>query len=561
MIQDVYDPLEKYRDEFKENFSRLAREKFEELAEKSGVDISANRKTIKELKSAEETARAEKTKLFFKGLLIFALIAGAAAAGYFAYSRGATQQGVLSGAACAACLVCLYFAFKFYSKTSKFIDELKFKIRMLERVAWAQMQPLNELYTWDIPVKLIEKTVPRLAFDPYFTASRLSDLKRQFGWSDSFNEGKSILFAQSGAINGNAFALGEYVEQKWGSKTYYGYKTIHWTEWQTGSDGKRHLVSRSQTLKAELTKPIPIYPKEKILIYGNDAAPNLSFSRKPSSLSNGSGMINSMRKKMELRRLKKFSQNLDDDSQYTLMSNHEFETLFHAKDRTNEVEFRLLFTALAQTQILRLMKDTSIGYGDDFAFTKRGKINMLFPAHLTGAPIDTDPARFRSFDFDAAKSFFLSFNEKYFKDVYFAFAPILSIPLYQQTRTHEDIYKEATGAAASFWELEAIANFHGEEKFRHPQSATQAILKASRVGGEGEVEITAYSYKGERRVEYVSVFGGDGRLHSVAVEWVEYLPISKTSKISVSEAAGNQAPPKKFAGRSILRRGIYSMLG
>ncbi|MBQ6535021.1 MAG: hypothetical protein IJI37_07595, partial [Opitutales bacterium] len=349
MIQDVYDPLEKYRDEFKEKFALLAREKFKELADKSHVDTEINKAAVGAINAVKKKISSEKLKRFFKGLLIFLLIAGAAAGGIFAYNFGARGEGILSGAGGALCLISLIFAFKFYFKSSKRIKELQAEADKLTDEAWGQMRPLNDLYTWDIPVKLIEKTVPRLAFDPYFTASRLDDLKRQFGWSDSFNENKSILFAQSGEINGNAFAIGEYIEQTWGEETYYGSKTIHWTEWDTDSNGKRRLVRRSQTLTAEVTKPVPLYPAKKVLIYGNDAAPNLSFSREPSTLSNGGGVINSLRKKWELGRLKKFSQNLDDDSQYTLMSNHEFETLFNAKDRDNEVEFRLLFTALAQT--------------------------------------------------------------------------------------------------------------------------------------------------------------------------------------------------------------------
>ncbi|MBO7521315.1 MAG: hypothetical protein J6T16_03650, partial [Opitutales bacterium] len=549
------------RDEFREKFAQLARAKFDELAEKSGVDAEKNRLIINEINSSQEKISSEKTKLFFKGLLIFVLIIAAIAAGVCAYNFGGNADGILSGAGCALCVFGLFYAFKFYSKTSKLIETLKSKVARLESEAWAQMRPLNELYTWDIPVKLIEKTVPRLAFDPYFTASRLDDLRRQFGWDDSFNADKSILFAQSGVINGNAFALGEYMTQTWGAKTYYGHKTIHWSEWETGSDGKRHLVRKSQTLTAELTKPIPVYPTKKVLIYGNDAAPNLAFSREPSSLSNGSGMINSLRKKMELRRLKAFSQNLDDDSQYTLMSNHEFETLFHAKDRNNEVEFRLLFTALAQTQMLALMKDSDVGYGDDFSFVKQKKINMVFAKHLESSPIDTDPKHFRDFDFARAKENFLAFNEKYFKDVYFAFAPILSIPLYQQTRTREDIYKASAGEQSSFWEHEAIANFYGDHRFRHPQCATRSILKTSaisRENGISRIKVSARGFSANKRLSHVRCFGGDGRWHDVPVEWIEYLPVCADSEISVAEG---ENPPEEFGADALLRRGIYSALG
>lgn len=48
MIEDVYEPLKKYRDSFREKFSELTAQKFRELLEKSGVDFEANRKLVAE---------------------------------------------------------------------------------------------------------------------------------------------------------------------------------------------------------------------------------------------------------------------------------------------------------------------------------------------------------------------------------------------------------------------------------------------------------------------------------------------------------------------------------
>ena len=320
------------------------------------------------------------------------------------------------------------------------------------------MEPLNALYTWDIPVKLIQATVPRLEFDPYFTNERLWSLQRQYGWSDDFNRDKSILFAQSGLINGNPFVFGEYRYMKWEKHVYKGTKDISWTETERDSQGKIHTVTHHETLEATVTKPEPVYKSKKLLIYGNDAAPNLSFSRQPSDLSKGDeGLFSRMRKKHEIRKLQKFSQNLEDESQFTLMSNHDFEALFHAVDRDNEVEFRLLFTSLAQIQMLDLLKDKSVGYGDDFTFRKKKKINLLTSDHLDATSIDTDPRRFHDWDYDRAKENFQQLNENYFKNIYFSLAPLLAIPLYQQTRTHEEIWKDVLRGRESSFCLCSIA--------------------------------------------------------------------------------------------------------
>ena len=126
------------------------------------------------------------------------------------------------------------------------------------------------------------RLVPRLAFDPYFTAERLASLHGQFGWDDSFNDGKSIIFAQSGVINGNPFVFGHYLDMEWGEETYEGTKEISWTEWEEDENGRSRPVRRYETLHAHVTKPKPVYSEQKVLIYGNDAAPALSFTREPS---------------------------------------------------------------------------------------------------------------------------------------------------------------------------------------------------------------------------------------------------------------------------------------
>ena len=570
MIEDVYEPLAKYRDEFKTRFARLVREKFKALTKASQVDVSANRRLVAEIKKLEKAIQSQR----FKKLLLGCLMAVSFGAGIVALigailasDAGADNVGTWIFATVVGFAVGVLLIAPFRNVSQR-LKELEAELEAKMQEAWAQMEPLNRLYTWDITPKLIEATVPRIAFDPYFTADRLTSLHTQFGWDDDFNDGKSVIFAQSGTLNGNPFVFGQYLEMEWGEETYEGTKLISWVEWEQGPDGKQHSVHRSEVLHAYVTKPIPVYTEQKVLLYGNDAAPNLSFSRNPSGFSgDDAGFLDGLKKKWRLSRLKSFSRNLKDDSDFTLMSNHEFETWFHAKDRDNEVEFRLLFTPIAQTQMLQLMKDTKVGYGDDFSFIKQRKVNALFSAHLNKATIETDPARFRNWNYDDAFSTFIQFNEQYFKDAYFALAPILAIPLYQQMRTHEDI---ASGLVSfgepSFWEHEAIANYYGEKQFQHPRCITRSILKtqeAERDGGEVSIAVTAYGYRGEERVEYKRALGGDGNWHQVPVHWTEYLPVSRTSTFALSE---QQNPSESFQARMrkakspIYRRSLYSFL-
>ena len=567
MIEDVYEPLARYRDEFREKFSRLTQDKFKELTERSGVDVEANRRQVRLVRTLEAGLKSARWRRTLYGVLMTLGYLAAIALVFLAAKGAADVRFGFAAGAVAGLGLGVWMTFLFGS-AGKVVVRLELDFKQAKGRAWEQLQALNRLYSWDIPVKLIEATVPRLAFDPFFTARRLNDLKRIYGLEDAFNADKSVIFAQSGVINGNPFLFGEYLEMEWGSETYTGTLDIEWKETERDAEGKARTVTRYETLTATVEKPIPRYSKRKVLIYGNDAAPNLSFSRRPSGLAGaGEGFFASVRKRWRLSRLKAYARDLDDSSQFTLMSNHEFETLFHAKDRDHEVEFRLLFTALAQTQMLSLLKDKAVGYGDDFEFCKRRKLNYLVSRHLNENPIDTAPERFRDWDYDAAARNFQRFNEEYFRSVYFALAPVLAIPLYQQTRTHEEIWKGVVEAEeSSFWEHEAIANYYGAGHFAHPDCVTQSILKTrlvARRDAVSKVAVIACGYRGEARVEHKEVRGGDGKWHSVPVEWVEYLPVERTTDMYLSEASGSvRGFDEAYAASSaaVCRRAIRSFL-
>ena len=75
--------------------------------------------------------------------------------------------------------------------------------------------------------------------------------------------------------------------------------------------------------------------------------------------------------------------------------------------------------------------------------------------------------------------------------------------------------------------------------------------------------MTAHGYEGVTRIDYESVFGGDGHWHDVPVEWIEYLPVERTSDIYLSEKATPSDVFKNRAaasGESAYRRSILSFL-
>lgn len=557
-MDDIYEPLSRFRDELRDKHAENTAALFDELVATSGVDIPANAGTVsavRELESsiAGETSRRDRLKFANRLSVFLAIAAGVALVANIVCAVDSYEVGqpfldlaqsviVLLVGALGGGLSAKRFRPRLRNAESRIAD-LSGKRDAAERTAWEQMAPLNALFDWGLPARIIHQTAPRIEFDPYFTEGRLQDLRQTFGWDDTFNEGRSVIFSQSGEINGNPFVIAETLACHMRPKTYSGSLDISWTERVRDADGRSHLVTRHQTLHASVEKPAPDYETEKTLIYGNDAAPTLTFSREPSPLSGLSdNALSRFRLRSEIKRLEAYSRNLDDDSDYTIMANREFEALFHAVDRSDEVQFRLLFTPLAQRQMVALLRDNDVGYGDDFRFVKRGKVNFILPAHLRRLRIDTNPSQFQAYDAAEIRRRFLAFNADFFRGLYFALAPLLSIPLYQQTRTHETIYGTRALRASSFWEHEAIANFYGDAPFRPPECATRCILKteaAADPSGEGQtVNVTAHGYRGVPRTDYVRTFGGDGRFHDVPVPWTEYLPVSRTSPLRLLETDG-----------------------
>lgn len=552
MAEEIDNPLESYRDRYRLEFHQAAQEEFQRLLASSHVDARANARSAARIHDLEQRIQSVNGSHGLWSGLATVLVIGVIVGFFFAlYGCEANLEPQLfggGGGAIGALLLLLAWVVPHISRLNTLLATLRKEHDEELAVAWEQMKPLNDRYDWDLTTRLIRRVCPILDFDPYFTAGRLEELEKHFDWSSEFNtDTRSILFSQTGNIVGNPFAFGEYLEQGWATEVYTGTLLIEWTERERGPDGKTYTVTKSEVLVATVEAPKPVYGTRKFLIYGNDAAPELCFTRAPSGLADsGDGWFDNLRKSRELKKLKKLSENLDDDLGYTLMSNHDFELLFHCTDRTDEIQFRLLFTPLAMQQMVALLKDKEhLGYGDCFHFHKCMRCNLILPHQMDDFSLSTDPAIYRHYDLKAAEEFFIAHNCEYFRQIYFSMAPLLCIPLYQQHRSVRTIYGYQPGDESSFWEHEAMANYLGEEHFKNPRSVTTNILKTRRVrrkDSTSTVEVTAHGFRSVRHVEHITKWGGDGRAHSVPVEWFEYLPVEGSADIELCEQHPMQNP-------------------
>ena len=549
MEDEILEPLESYNKLYKNKFNDVTVNYFDELVKTSQINVEENRKTVKEIKEKQALLEKKKKKRFWinfaKAVLIIIsailLIVAGIITGASSNNTLKVVMWVIAGIVTFVSLLMIFlWLARLTLKLASEIDQLKKEIEELIALAWRQMAPLNALYDWNIPALLIEKTIPLFQMDKHFDSKKYYYMNKKYGLDANDDMNVSTYYVQSGSVLGNPFLLCKDFRMDMGFKVYTGQITIHWTTTVHTKDGTR-TVHHSQVLRASIKKEAPFYSYVTYLIYGNDAAPKLTFSRMPS---NGSNLNDKQLKKF----IKKGAKDLDARQKHDLMDNDpktnftrlgndEFEVLFGGTDRNNELEYRLLFTPLAQKNMLKLIKEGP--FKDDFSFVKEKELNYIQSMHSQSFDYQANPMMFVSYDHDAARKFFIDYNNNYFKNFFFEIAPLMSIPLYQQHKSIEYIYGEDYDANLSTYEHEAMANRFNPNDLKHKRAATPNIYKTRLVSKNNKTDrvvVIANSFAAERRVTYVTKLGGDGHLHTIPVRWIEYIPVFKETEMSVEES-------------------------
>ncbi|MBQ7969202.1 MAG: hypothetical protein IJ292_05205 [Clostridia bacterium] len=510
----IYNPLEEFEQKFKDLHLEKTTQFFEKLSEKSKVDIEKNRETVRLYNEYKLNLSKLKKKLTWLKVLRVIM-----------------------------CITVLLIPLVIWKTTPKIkalkteIEEADKKAEELLKEAYAQMLPLNSLFTDRDALNIIESVVPLIDFANCFTAEQEADMMINYDFDAHRSVDNSTLDMLAGKYNDNPFLFENKLIHTMGTETYYGQRTIHWTETYRDSEGKLRTRHRSETLRASVTKPKPFYNTQVELNYCSQGGPDLSFSRDASHLQTKSERELERHIKRGGKKLKKKTDKaIKSSGDFMSMSNTDFEVLFDALDRDNEVQFRTLFTPLAQTNMEDLILSKN-GYGDDFNFFKTKRTNKIVSNHSQGRAINLLANTFMSYSYDIIKENFIGKNADFFKAVYFDFAPLWAIPAYQERPVHSLKPIPDYSQQYSLKECEALANRIDVKHTVHPNTKTSAILKSSFVesaDGVDETCITAYSYDIMRRVDVVSVYGGDGRFHDVSVPWDDYIPLVQTNNFYIS---------------------------
>ncbi len=543
----LLEPLKYYKytlcDKIKNEFTAH----FNSLVSSSGVNVEENRATVKKYKREQAHIEKVKKRLFWLKFLSVSLIVLSVIAflafvfGIKVLADGERKAGwIMLGVGAGVLILSIILNIKLVRpkiKNSQAILEAHMK-NAAEYLALCekQMEKLNSLFDNEDSFRIIEKCMPEIKFSRNFTNEAESRFHREFDYLDFYDDDKSIVDALSGTIENNPFLFERYYEMRMGTGTYTGSLPISWTERRRDSKGNMRTVHRSQILYASLVKPKPYYALNTYLGYGASAAEDLCFSRAGSHVEDLTEEEREERiKKGEKKLAKKAKKSLAKGGNFREMLNTEFDVLFGATNRNHEVQFRVLFTPLAQKASLDLIT-SEVGYGDDFKFIKQKRFNIIRSEHAQKWRMHPTARLYRSYDIDDCHKKFMSFNQEYFKSLYFDFAPLMAIPAYHSDDGVEERPATEFKSNYSKFEQECMANAVGVNAFKHPDSATDIILKTefiSKIGDIDRVSVSAYSFIAENRLDFVPTLGGDGRMHPVPVNWIEFLPVRYIKQMAI----------------------------
>ena len=548
---ELLEPAKLYKLRLKDEHHSRVEKRFDELAKESGVDVATNKSTCDKYYTKKRELDKNNSKLAgsntLKAFMIILLVIGIVALFIGILCLISTNEnfkifGIISvilgpSFFIFALLMLILFIRPRAKKLKVTIDELTKLSNKLKGEAWTQMAPLNALFDATEAVKMFVETAPLIQMDRTFTNLRCEQMVSQYGFRATGDKDHSYLGIQSGTILGNPFAFVKEMSRSIVQHRYEGTLVITWVTYTRTMNGSIP-VTHTQTLHAYVTKPMPVFGVSTHLLYGNEAAPNLEFSRSPSgvNLANMSPEeISKYVRKHEDDLEKKSKEAMKKGGNYTPLGNPEFELFFGGLNRNNEVEYRLLFTPLAQKAMLDLFKSGE-GYGDDFSFIKQKMMNILYSSHMQTNNLFLEDGYFGDFDYEVIKDRYISFHDEFFRSVFFDLAPLLCIPLYQQHKARDYIYKDTIKSNVPTTIHEIAANTFDQRLFLHKDSDTEGILKTrfmKRNDSSDTIEVHAESYKKIPHVDYVSVMGRDGHLHSVPVHWFEYELLEEESEISV----------------------------
>ncbi len=392
------------------------------------------------------------------------------------------------------------------------------------------IKPLNNLLLkHGIKEEILQKTMPEVKLNKYLMAEWHREFINEYGGKillgkDENTYCNSIL---SGTLFNSPFIFVGKRGWKYVDKEYEGSIVVTWTEIYTAGNETKSRV-RSEVLTATVTKPAPEFSDDNFLLFGTNVCTNLNFFRRPTSVNAmNEREIEKFVKKNSDELVKLTEKSIASNNSFRAMNNTKFEVLFNALNRNDEKEFRMMFTPIAQKNMVNLLLDKNNGYGDNFKFTKQGNVNLIENTQLLmDAEIFKKSIECESYSYDQIAELFIQNLTKFFREFYFSIAPLLSVPDY--VLSEDQTLNAENDSRLSYYELERIAYDAISKKVNTSWTETDFVVNINEIGNvtdrDEEFSVEAQGFSTTMQTDYVTKLGPDGALHTIPVPWTKYDP-------------------------------------
>ena len=195
----IYNPQEEFDSKFKNLHFENTKKHLEGLVQRSQVDIAQNQKTVKEY----ETLKENLSKL----------------------KRRCNWWRFLRVVMCITLILIPVVIWKVSPKIREMLAMIKQadeRVKALLALAYAQMQPLNDLFCKRDALEIIEKTIPGISFAPTFSAQQERDMINNYDFECHDDIDQSTLDVLAGQYNKNPFLFESRLMHKMGTERYHG---------------------------------------------------------------------------------------------------------------------------------------------------------------------------------------------------------------------------------------------------------------------------------------------------------------------------------------------------
>ncbi|WP_036452224.1 MAG1210 family protein [Mycoplasma buteonis] len=439
---------------------------------------------------------------------------------------------------------------KIQKQDKSILDGINQNLSQINKHVKENLSPLINLCKMDgIYLEIANKIFPFITLN-YKTSQSVMDItyiKNLKKYSKEINQLAAVEFVQSGFLNNSPFVYLSTNKMEYLDKTYEGSLQITYKKrvkvWRNGGY-KSEWRTFTETLRAQYTAPAPNYSLINDLFYSNDLIPELNFSRSPNRVDEfSSNKLEKFIEKQSQKFQKEYKKSVNSDSSFQpILGNLKFESLFNCFDRTNEKNYRLLFTPLAQKQYEKILLTRDFSDGDNFWLAKKEEIHKIKKPNLLNfhAPkyfnnyINSFPDM--GLCFTNLKQMFLKAYKLGIENLFKSLAPFIAIPMYMEEKTKK-VWKNDFLEDIAMEEIEADINAGKFDcdynDLKHPSATGINIYNVTnkkQIGNKANFDVTAYGHKEIPHTEYIPVKAGNDKYYKVPVKWIEYKPVKKTTK-------------------------------